>query len=161
MRTQEPLLATDLPVEYLFELRADFDPPVLIYPVPSGTRIDAIASGGRAEGPRLSGDLLPGSGDWLTVTPDGVARMDVRATIKADSGDHVHYTSAGRTVLDPDARDRFLAGETIFGTEMYGRTAPVFETSSESYGWLNGIVAAGVVDELSLTHIRYRIFALR
>ena len=49
MRTQEPLLPTDLPVEYLFELRADFDPPVLMYPVPSGTRIDAIASGGRAE----------------------------------------------------------------------------------------------------------------
>jgi Protein of unknown function (DUF3237) len=87
--------------------------------------------------------------------------MDVRATIRADSGDHVHYTSVGRTVLGPDARDRFLAGETIFGTEMYGRTAPVFETSSEAYGWLNGIVAAGVVDELSLTHIRYRIFALR
>jgi hypothetical protein len=44
---------------------------------------------------------------------------------------------------------------------MYGRTAPVFETCSESYGWLNGVVAAGVVDELSLDHIRYRIFALR
>jgi hypothetical protein len=161
MRTQEPLLATDLPVEFLFELRADFDPQMLIYPVPSGTRIDAIASGGRAEGPRLNGDVLPGSGDWLTVTPDGVAHMDVRATIRADSGDHVHYASVGRTVLDPDARDRFLSGETILGTEMYGRTAPVFETSSESYGWLNGIVAAGVVVELSLDHIRYRIFALQ
>ena len=38
MRTQDPLLVTDLAVEYLFELRAAFDPPVLIYPVPSGTR---------------------------------------------------------------------------------------------------------------------------
>jgi Protein of unknown function (DUF3237) len=161
MRTQDPVVATDLPVEYLFELRVDFDPPMLMYPVPSGTRVDAIATRGRAEGPRLRGDVLPGSGDWLTVTPDGVAHMDVRATIRADSGGHVHYTSAGRTVLDPAARDRFLAGDTILGTEMYGRTAPLFETSSESYGWLNGIVAAGVVDELSLTHIRYRIFGLR
>jgi hypothetical protein len=84
----------------------------------------------------------------------------VRATIKADSGDFVHYTSTGRIVLAANTRDRFLAGQTIQGAEMYGRTAPLFETSSESYGWLNGTVAAGVVIELSLKHIRYQIFAM-
>jgi Protein of unknown function (DUF3237) len=161
MDTPDPLLVTDLPVEYLFEFRVDFDPAMLIYPTPVGTRIDAIASGGKAEGPRFNGELLPGGGDWLTVPSDGIARMDVRATIETDSGDHVHYTSAGRTVLDSDTRVRFLAGETILGTEMYGRTAPLFETSSESYGWLNSTVAVGVVVELSLDHIRYQIFAVR
>jgi Protein of unknown function (DUF3237) len=161
MHTEDPPVATDLPVDYLFELRVEFDPPMLMYPVPFGTRVDAVAARGRAEGPRLNGDVLRGSGDWLTVAPDGVAHMNVCATIRADSGEHVHYTSAGRTVLGPGGRDRFLAGETILGNEMYGRTTQVFETSSETYGWLNGIVAAGLVDELSLTHIRYRIFGLR
>jgi Protein of unknown function (DUF3237) len=157
---RDPLLVTDLPVEYLFELRVDFDPAMLIYPTPVGTRIDAIASGGKAEGRRFNGSVLAGGGDWLTVPSDGVARMDVRATIQADSGDFVHYTSTGRIVLDADTRDRFLAGEIILGAEMYGRTAPLFETSSESYGWLNGTVAAGVVVELSVEHIRYQIFAI-
>jgi Protein of unknown function (DUF3237) len=156
----DPLRVTDLAVAYLFEFRVDFDPAMLIYPTPVGMRIDAIASGGKAEGRRFNGEVLAGGGDWLTVPSDGVARMDVRATIKADSGDFVHYTSTGRIVLDANTRDRFLAGETIQGAEMYGRTAPLFETSSESYGWLNGTVAAGVVIELSLKHIRYQIFAI-
>lgn len=161
MDLHDPVLVTDLPVEYLFELNVAFHPAMLVYPTPFGTRIDAITSRGKAEGPRFNGEVLPGGGDWLIVPADGVARMDVRATIKTDSADHVHYTSTGRIVLDADARSRFLAGEPILGTEMYGRAAPLFETSSESYGWLNRTAAAGVVVELSLRHIRYQIFGIR
>ena len=160
METWDPLLVTELPVEYLFEFRVDFEPAMLIYPTPFGMRIDAIASGGKAEGPRFNGEVLAGGGDWLTVPADGVAHMDVRATIRTDSNEYVHYTSTGRTVLDAAVRDRFLAGETIGAGEMYGRTAPLFETSSESYGWLNRTVAAGVVMDLSLDHIRYQVYAL-
>jgi Protein of unknown function (DUF3237) len=159
--TSQPQLVTQLPVEYLFEFHVDFDPAMLIYPTPFGTRIDAIAARGKAEGPRFSGEVLAGGGDWLTMPADGIARMDVRATVRADSGDLVHYTSAGRVVLDAATRDRFLAGDTITTDEMYGRASPLFETASDSYGWLNQIVATGVIAEVSLNHIHYHIFAIR
>lgn len=160
MKISDPLLVTGLAVEYLFEFQVGFEPAMLIYPTPSGMRIDAIASGGKAEGPRFNGAVLAGGGDWLTMAADGIARMDVRATVRADTGDLVHYTSSGRMVLDDTTRDRFLGGETITGDEMYGRAAPLFETSSEQYDWLNKTVSAGVVVELSLNHIRYQIFAI-
>ena len=161
MGTEDGVSVAELPVEFLFDLQVDFDPAMLIYPTSAGMRIDAIASGGTAEGPRFTGQVLPGGGDWLTVLPDGVARMDVRATLRADSGEYVHYTSTGRTVLGGATRARFLAGETVRGPEVYGRTAPLFETSSEVYGWLNRTAAVGVVHELSLRRIRYRVLALR
>ena len=161
MRATEPPLVSELPVEYLFQFRVEFEPAMLIYPTPFGTRIDAIAARGRAEGPRFNGDLLAGGGDWLTVPADGVARMDIRATMRADTGDHVHYTSSGRCVLDDAARHRFLAGETLTRDEMYGRASPLFETSAEGYRWLNETVATGVIVELSLHHIRYEIYAHR
>lgn len=161
MEAQDEPNRTELPVEYLFEFNVDFGDGMLIYPSPAGMRIDAIISAGKVEGPRLRGVVLPGGGDWLTVTSDGVGRMDVRATIRTDTGDVVHYTSSGRTVLDDGTRGRFLAGETIYDSEVYGRSAPLFETASKTYDWLNGIAAVGLVRELSLEHIRYRILALK
>jgi hypothetical protein len=105
--------------------------------------------------------VLAGGGDWLTMPADGIARMDIRATLRTDTGDHVHYTGLGRTVLAPGALDRFLAGETIEGDGVHGRTAPLFETASPTYDWLNRVVAVGRVLDLSLHHIRYEVFALR
>jgi len=157
----DPQLITELLVDYMFEFRVDFEPEMLIYPTPFGTRIDAIVSGGQADGPRLNAEVLAGGGDWLTMPADGIARMDVRATLRTNSGDYVHYTSSGRCVLDAQTRDRFLAGETITRDEMYGRASPLFETGSEAYAWLNEVVATGVIVELSLRQIRYQIFAHR
>src|SRR5262245_44051068 len=67
MDTSDPQLVTELPVEYLFDCFVDFDPGILIFPSPFGMRLDAIAAGGKARGPRLNGDVLPGGGDWLTM----------------------------------------------------------------------------------------------
>ena len=63
-------------------------------------------------------------------------------------------------VVDEDTRNRFLAGETIGVGEMYGRTAPLFETASDHYAWLNRTVSVGIVVELSLQHIRYQVYGL-
>jgi hypothetical protein len=43
-----------------------------------------------------------------------------------------------------DVMDRLGRGEPVDPSLYYFRTAPFFETSSETYGWLNGIVAVGV-----------------
>ena len=37
--------------------------------------------------------------------------------------------------------DRLNRGETVDPSSYYFRTAPLFETGSDKYGWLNRIVA--------------------
>ena len=41
----------------------------------------------------------------------------------------------------PAVMDRLNRGEKVDPSEYYFRTAPVFETASATYGWLNRIVA--------------------
>jgi hypothetical protein len=155
----DPSSVEAITVEHLFDLAVDFD-PMKIYPSPLGTRIDAIVRQGKADGPRLQGEVLAGGGDWIVVGADNVGRMDVRATIRTHDDEMIHLTNTGRVALDDEARARFLAGETIAFDEMYARTAPLFETGSEPYHWLNRTVAVGVVVELSLQHIHYQVYAL-
>jgi hypothetical protein len=158
--TAPPTGSDVLPVRYLCEVGVTFDPAMLVYEVPSGLRIDAIASGGTVRGPRLEAEILPGGGDWLQLAGDGIGRMDVRATFRTPDGAVLHYRSTGRIVLGDDARQRFLAGETIQADEVHGRTAPLFETAAETYRWLNGVLALGRVLELSQRHIRYELFVV-
>jgi len=39
---------------------------------------------------------------------------------------------------------RLEASEVVDPASYYFRIAPMFETASETYGWLNGIVAVGI-----------------
>ncbi|HEX6424663.1 MAG TPA: DUF3237 domain-containing protein [Acidimicrobiales bacterium] len=156
----DPVAVDALSAEYLFELSIDFD-PMQIYPSPLGTRMVAVVRRGRATGPRLDAAVLAGGGDWLVVGSDSVARVDVRATLRTADGAMILLTSTGRASMDGVTRDRFLGGEAIRFEEMHGRTAPLFETGSDAYSWLNRTVAIGNVVELALDHIRYHVFAVR
>jgi len=150
-------MKTDL--EHLFDLAVDFE-PMPVYASPLGTRLDAIVRQGTVEGPRLNGEVRAGGGDWIVVGGDGIGRLDIRATIRTHDAEMIYLTSTGRVVVDDDTRDRFLAGETITGDQMYGRTAPLFETGADAYRWLNGTVAVALFVELSLQHIGYQVYAL-
>jgi hypothetical protein len=50
-----------------------------------------------------------------------------------------------------------LLGGTFFALDF--RTTPVFETSSEKYGWINRIVAVGV-GKLSKNKVIYKIYMI-
>jgi Protein of unknown function (DUF3237) len=146
-------------VEHLFDFAIEFD-RMKVYPTPLGTRLDAIVRRGKVDGPRLQGEVLAGGGDWIVVGDDGVGRLDVRATVRTHDDEMIHVTNTGRVVLTDESRARFLAGETIGFDEMYSRTAPLFETGSDAYRWLNRTVTVGLVVELSLEHIHYQVYAL-
>jgi hypothetical protein len=146
--------------EQLFSLRVRFG-QMQMFPSPFGARAIAVVEHGTASGPRLNGTVLPGGGDWLTIGADGIARVDVRATLQLENGDHVLITNTGRVVLSDEARDRFLAGETLLADDMFARTAPLFETTSEEFGWLNAVVAVGLVTQLSVQHIEYDVLGLQ
>src|SRR5947208_15229000 len=79
----------------LMTLNVVVEHPQKIGAVPHGTRVTAPISGGRFEGPRLRGRVVPGGGDWTLLRTDGVLELDLRLTLETDDGALIHMTSFG------------------------------------------------------------------
>lgn len=154
---QLPLVEA-LPVQHLFDISVNLSPAQVI-PTPTGLRMVFITTGGHVEGPRLTGEILPGGGDWLLIGSDGAGRVDVRATIRTDDGTLIHYESRGIIKIPPGGLDRLASGEILPFADTYIRTTPKFETSDERYAWLNEVVTLGY-NVLSPNHIDYRIYGV-
>lgn len=155
--TDPRLSPTEHPVRFLFEMHVDFH-PTPIHTTPLGTRMLFAVKEGCFQGPGIKGTVLPGSADWMTVGSDGVGRIDVRATLLTDDGDHIHMTNTGRVVLG-EHRDRLFAGGRVTSDEAYIRTSPLFETGSDKHAELNTVSTIGLCD-ISLNDIYYRVFAV-
>lgn len=163
-RSQRPSMtlvdiSTELSVEHLCDVRIEFEHHQ-IFPTPVGLRVTYVVRSGRFEGPDLSGEILPGGGDWVVVGSDRVARLDVRATMRTDDGALIHVTNTGRARLDDEAAARLYDGELIRSDEMYARSSPLFETGDERYAWLNPLHTVAV-NQFSLSEVHYRIYAVR
>jgi Protein of unknown function (DUF3237) len=147
-----------LPVEHLFDMHIELQPAQPIS-TPLGARMTFITTGGRIDGPRLHGEVLPGGGDWLVIGSDGAGRVDVRATLRTHDGVLVHYEARGIIKIPADGLARLAAGEVLPFDETYVRTTPTFETADDRYAWLSEIVTVGY-NVLSPNHIDYRIYRL-
>jgi Protein of unknown function (DUF3237) len=68
-------------------------------------------TGGRFEGARLSGDILPGGGNWSTsgeIAPGVVAgTFDARVIWKTDDGALIYVTYTGRSVVSEAVAAQF------------------------------------------------------
>jgi hypothetical protein len=133
---------------------------------PWASRRVGYVTGGTFEGPRLTGEILPGGGNWSTsgeMTPGQAAgTFDARVVWKTHDGALIYVTYTGRSVIsdkvstawrDPARADR------VPSTDYYIRIAPVFETADPRYAWLNGVLAVGCGHRTS-TGIRHSIFAI-
>jgi len=152
---ERPVLS-ELPVEHLFDMTVELEPAQLVETA-IGNRMTFIAKGGRVEGPKIKGELLPGGGDWLLVGEDLVGRADIRATIRTDDDALIHYTGLGIIKIPPEGLERLANGERISFEESYVRTTPRFETADERYSWLSEIVAVSH-NELVANKSDYRIY---
>lgn len=139
----EPVRIT---TEHLFTLRAELAPREDAGPGPIGSRSFNAVVRGTFEGPKLRGQVLPGSADWMLVRPDGSMLMDARAVLKTDDGAVIHMSYGGRIVIPPElmgeVRDP-ARREAIDPARYYLRTQPTFETGAGPYAWLNNVVAVG------------------
>jgi hypothetical protein len=154
---EQPLLEA-MPIRHLCDLRVDLETPLAI-PTPRGTLVPYIGKGGRLDGPKLRGEFLPGSVDWVLIGADGISRLDIRGAMRTDDGALIYFESKGIAKLPPDGRTRLAKGERLAFSETYLRTTPRFETSDERYLWLNGLVLVGY-NELSPGRIDFRIYSI-
>ncbi len=144
-------------LEPLLEYRADLRPGTPMGDGPYGQRMIVDVSGGRFEGPRLRGKLLPSGADWLLIRPDEVALLDVRATFETDDGAFIYLQYHGVLEMSEQvAKALEEGGSTEYG-DVYFMTQPRFETGDPRYAWLNSVVAVAE-GRLRPGAVEYRVF---
>jgi hypothetical protein len=149
-----------LRTDFLCEITADLETPQRIGATPHGTRVVVYVKGGLVEGPNLRGKVLPGGGDWLLFRPDGASELDVRGTIETDDGHLIYVQYRGIMHAPPAIWQRLQQGERDIDPALYYfRIAPIFETGSDKYSWLNRLLAVGV-GRRTPTGVSYRIYAI-
>ena len=70
--------------------------------------------------------MLPGSGDWTLVGPDGSARLDVRITLCTDDDALIYAHYEGALHAPSDMMRRLRGGEPVDPGEYYFRVTPFF-----------------------------------
>ncbi|MFN3257076.1 MAG: DUF3237 domain-containing protein [Ilumatobacter sp.] len=130
----------------LCSVHIELERPINIGRGPAGHRMIAGITGMTLSGDRLNASLVgSAAADWLTIV-DGVATIDVRATVATAEGAHIYVQYTGRS----DAS----AGMGSAPVYVSAR----FETSNVRYDWLNRVVAVGKGD---MNEMRYEWAELR
>lgn len=159
-------LSTILPKEMadvrfrpLFIFVIDVAKPSIIGKTPGVDRRVGEITGGRFEGDRLRGTIRPGGSDWQSVHGNGTWELNVRFVMETDDGHLIGMTYRGLRHGPKEVIDAIARGEEVSPAGYYFRIAPFFETASEKYGWLNGIVSVGLGHRLPSGPI-YQIFEI-
>lgn len=133
--------ATKVETEFLMRLHVPLTAPQQV----GGMFIYSALPGGWAKGPRIKGEVVQPSADWLRTLPNGTDKLDVRLSILADDGSHIFVSYVGRIAWRRPAERDLRSGQVLGPDDLYFVTAPVFETASETYAWLNDIVTIGKI----------------
>ena len=127
----------------IFRLTAELAAILPLGQTPYGERRIVNILGGRVEGARLKGRILPGGADWQIIRADGVADLRARYTIEAAGGACILVSSDGLRHGPPDVIARLARGEPVDPALYYFRTVMRFETGDQDLAWLNRIIAIG------------------
>ncbi len=114
----------------------------MIGATPNGNRRVGLTAGGRFDGERLRGSVLPGGADWTVARPDGATIADVRLVLETEDKALIGMTYRG--IAPSEVIERLIRGDAVDPTAYYFRTSVVFETASTKYDWLNRIIAVGI-----------------
>lgn len=123
-------------LEFVFDIEAEIDTPRSAGGSPLGERLHIPITGGRVQGPRLSGRILPGGSDWPVIGPDGNSRIEAHYTIEAADGTLIYVVNKALRISSPEVTARLRAASTVSPDEYYMRGAPVFDAPDGPHQWL-------------------------
>ena len=130
-------------LERLCRATVEIGEPIVVGDTPLGRRRIIPIIGGRVEGPRLEGVVLPGGADWQIVRGDGGATLEARYTVRTADGALIYVRNVGVRRGPPDVLARLGRGEPVDPATYYFRTTPRFETGAPRYAWPNDLIAVG------------------
>jgi hypothetical protein len=150
----------ELQLEHICSYWATLSAPEVIGPLAEGVRIHVYVTDGEVFGPKMRGRFRRVGGDWLTLRPDGVGILDVRATLELEDGALIYTTYSGVADLGPDGYKRFLDGNPPERVQL--RIAPRYSTGHPDYLWLNRLQCVGIGDvDMQQMKASYDIYAVR
>ncbi len=139
-------MLTHLPHKLLMTLNLDVNSAatVTIGNTAEGDRKIAPISGGKFEGERLSGHVMPGGADWVRLRADGTLMIDVRVTLATDDGATIYLSYQGRFIGATDAMTQLAKGEKLEPDSYSLVTTAKFECGDPRYQWLNDVIAVAI-----------------
>ncbi len=139
-------LVPALPHKRLITLHLDVDAvdAAQIGRTPEGHRTIATIKGGRFEGERLSGKVLPGGADWVRLRADGTMMIDVRLILHTNDDALIYLTYQGRFSGAAGAMSQLAQGKMLEPGSYSLVTVAKFECGNERYTWLNDVIAVGI-----------------
>ncbi|KAL2212971.1 hypothetical protein CC79DRAFT_1390966 [Sarocladium strictum] len=114
------------------------------------SRLVLPIAGGTVSGPDIKGIIVPNSGaDWAQVIGDELkqfTRLDARYTLETNDGHYILVNAKGVFQQGSNALSRVNTDPTVTQDDAEYFTHLSFESSSTGpYGWMNSIVAIGVM----------------
>jgi hypothetical protein len=132
--------------EYAFSARVELHSPIEQGTV-NGLRMRFVPiSGGSVTGPKLTGKVLPGGGDWQSISQDGLTDVRALYTLEADDGTVIAIENAGVRTASKEVTDRISRGEAVEPDDYYFRTAARFTVEDGPHAWMGRtlFVARGI-----------------
>ncbi|GKZ31220.1 hypothetical protein AbraIFM66950_011511 [Aspergillus brasiliensis] len=133
---------------YAFTINVELAPAIDFGGTFSGDRRFIAITGGSIDGPRLTGKVLSGGGDWNAVRPDGVVDVFAKNSIQASDGTPISVTNEGfgrasqssiKAIFDGDGASASDGGKT-----WYTKTWPRFEVAlGGKWDWLTLLASSG------------------
>lgn len=133
-------------LEYAFTARINLGPPVELGTIAGGRRRFIPITEGTVGGPRLAARVLAGGGDWQTIFPDGLTRVEAHYILMTEDGVIVEILNPGLRTADARIADLLAQDQEVDPSAYYFRTTPRFEVAAEEYAWLRRsiFVARGI-----------------
>jgi hypothetical protein len=133
-------------LEYAFSARIMLAPAVEVGESDGGRRRFIAITGGTVYGPRLHGEVLRRGGDWQTILPGGLTRLDARYFLKASDGSIIEVVNPGVRTATPEVIERIASGDNVDPALYYFRTTPSFRVAGDSFAWMqrSAFVARGI-----------------
>lgn len=150
---------SELKTEFLCTVAAyvDWRNVIDLGATPHGIRQIVYIKGGKFEGPKIKGVVLPGGGDWFVRRSDQVVEVDVRCVLRTDDNHLIYCCFRGINEMTAEVAIRAITGESTDSSKYYFRVTTAIETGSKKYDWLNRIVAVGV-GNLMPAGVEYKIY---
>ena len=124
-------------LELAFEVHATLAPVLSVGETPQGMRRVIPITGGRFEGPKLKGEVVPGGADWQFDRPDGVTELEALYLLRTQDGAHIQVHNRGLRHGPAEVMSRLRAGAAVAPEEYYFRATPSFSAPAGRYEWLN------------------------
>jgi hypothetical protein len=148
-------------VEKLFYLEAELHPDIKVGDVGRGNLIICPVKGGFFKGEKLSGEVLNFGADWNLMYSNYLNIIDTRYLLRTDDGEIISVSTNGRAIIEPEMDRAIERGEYVDPKRYYFRQHIFFETGSEKYNWLNGIIAFAVVGCKPTGEICYNAYMVK